>query len=60
MTTLSAGAAAGLLVALMVVSTTDGHESGSLPIAKKSEGLVLPGEARGFNPQPDPPVERRS
>lgn len=57
MTTLSAGAAAGLLVALMVISTTDGHQAGPTPIAKKAEGLVHPGEARGFNPQPDPPAE---
>jgi hypothetical protein len=53
MTTLSAGAAAGLLVALMVLSTTDGH-SAEL-IAQKAADFVHPGEARGFNPQPDPP-----
>jgi hypothetical protein len=57
MTTLSAGAAAGLLVALMVISTTDGHEGGPMPAARKADRLLHPGEARGFNPQPDPPVE---
>ncbi|WP_332686527.1 hypothetical protein [Devosia sp.] len=57
MTTLSAGAAAGLLVALMVISTSDGHEADPLPVPKKAAGFVHPGEARGFNPQPDPPVE---
>lgn len=40
MTTLSAGAAAGLLVALMVISTTDGREP--VPLAKKPGGIVHP------------------
>jgi hypothetical protein len=56
MTTLSAGAAAGLLVALMVVATSDSR--GAEVIAEKSAaGFVHPGEAKGFNPQPDPPRE---
>jgi hypothetical protein len=41
----------------MVISTTDGHEADAMPVAKKADGFVHPGEARGFNPQPDPPVE---
>lgn len=54
MTTLSAGAAAGLLVALMVVATSDSR--GAEVVANKSPaGFVHPGEAKGFNPQPDPP-----
>jgi hypothetical protein len=54
MTTLSAGAAAGLLVALMVVATSDSR--GAEVIAEKpTTGFVHPGEAKGFNPQPDPP-----
>jgi hypothetical protein len=57
MTTLSAGAAAGLLVALMVISTSDGYEADPVPVGKKAAGFVHPGEARGFNPQPDPPVD---
>ncbi len=55
MTTISAGAAAGLLVALMVMSTNDGHGAELLPAAKASNGFVHPGDAKGFNPQPDPP-----
>jgi hypothetical protein len=56
MTTLSAGAAAGLLVALMVVATSDAR--GAEVIAEKSAaGFVHPGETKGFNPQPDPPRE---
>ena len=56
MTTISAGAAAGLLVALMVLSTGDGF-GGELPTAKATNGFTRPGDARGFNPQPDPPRE---
>lgn len=55
MTTLSAGAAAGLLVALMVISTSDGHRAELTAAQKAAAGFVHPGEARGFNPQPDPP-----
>lgn len=58
MTTISAGAAAGLLVALMVLSTSDGHAAELLP-ANQSKGLTHPGDTRGFNPQPDPPREVR-
>jgi hypothetical protein len=56
MTTISAGAAAGLLVALMVMSTSDGFGAELLP-AKSGNGFVHPGDAKGFNPQPDPPRE---
>lgn len=56
MTTISAGAAAGLLVALMVMSTSDGY-SAELPAVNPTNGFVHPGDARGFNPQPDPPRE---
>lgn len=58
MTTLSAGAAAGLLVALMVVAT---HETRGAEIiaVEPATNLVHPGEAKGFNPQPDPPREIR-
>lgn len=55
MTTISAGAAAGLLVALMVLSTSDGHSAELLPAVNPSNGFVHPGDVRGFNPQPDPP-----
>lgn len=54
MTTISAGAAAGLLVALMVVATSDSY--GAEIIAIKP-AYIHPGEAKGFNPQPDPPRE---
>lgn len=57
MTTISAGAAAGLLVALMVISTTDGYGADLLPAVKAGNGFVHPGDAKGFNPQPDPPRE---
>ena len=56
MTTLSAGAAAGLLVTLMVLSTGD-RFGAELPTAKASNGFVHPGDIKGFNPQPDPPRE---
>lgn len=59
MTTISAGAAAGLLVALMVLSTTDGHAADLLP-ASQSKGFSHPGETKGFNPQPDPPRDIRN
>jgi hypothetical protein len=55
MTTISAGAAAGLLVALMVMSTSDGYSAELLPAANQTNGFVHPGDTRGFNPQPDPP-----
>lgn len=58
MTTISAGAAAGLLVALMVLSTTDGHAAELVP-ANQSKGIAHPGETKGFNPQPDPPRDIR-
>ncbi len=56
-TTISAGAAAGLLVALMVMATTttDSHGAEPLPSVKADNGFVHPGATRGFNPQPDPP-----
>lgn len=57
MTTISAGAAAGLLVALMVMSTSDGYGAELLPAVKVTNGFVHPGDAKGFNPQPDPPRE---
>ncbi|MGB3336592.1 MAG: hypothetical protein WBA73_05375 [Devosia sp.] len=57
MTTISAGAAAGLLVALMVMSTSDGHSAELLPEVNQTNGFVHPGDVRGFNPQPDPPHE---
>lgn len=57
MTTISAGAAAGLLVALMVMSTSDGHGAELLPTVNQGTGFVHPGDARDFNPQPDPPRE---
>lgn len=57
MTTISAGAAAGLLVALMVMSTSDGYSAELLPAANQANGFVHPGDIRGFNPQPDPPRE---
>ena len=56
MTTISAGAAAGLLVALIVMSTGNSHGAELLP-AVQSKGFVHPGDIRGFNPQPDPPRE---
>ena len=59
MTTISAGAAAGLLVALMVLSTSDGHAAELQP-ANQSKGFAHPGETKGFNPQPDPPRDIRS
>ena len=43
MTTISAGAAAGLLVALMVMSTGNGHGAELLP-AVQSKGFVHPGD----------------
>ena len=57
MTTISAGAAAGLLVALMVMSTSDGYGAELLPAAEAGKGFVHPGDLRGFTPQPDPPRE---
>ena len=59
MTTISAGAAAGLLVALMVLSTSDGHAAELQP-ANQSKGFTSPGELKGFNPQPDPPRDIRA
>ncbi|QQR37149.1 hypothetical protein JI749_05925 [Devosia oryziradicis] len=59
MTTISAGAAAGLLVALMVMSTTDGHTA-ELPVASQAKGFAHPGDTKGFNPQPDPPRDLRA
>ena len=56
MTTISAGAAAGLLVALMVLST-DGYGADLLPAVSQAKGFAHPGDIRGFNPQPDPPRE---
>ena len=56
MTTLSAGAAAGLLVALMVVATGDSYGAEIIAV-KPGTGFVHPGETKGFNPQPDPPRE---
>ena len=54
MTTISAGAAAGLLVALMVISTSDGF--GAEPLAAgEGKDLARPGTTRDFNPRPDPP-----
>lgn len=52
MTTISAGAAAGLLVALMVVATSDsrGAEQLTAPIPGKDQ--VYPGALRGFSPPP--------
>lgn len=55
MTTISAGAAAGLLVALMALSTGDSRAAGTQPAVPLSNGFVHPGEMKGFNPQPDPP-----
>lgn len=55
MTTISAGAAAGLLVALMVMSTSDGFGAERRPVTDRSGGLALPGATKGFNRQPDPP-----
>ena len=55
MTTISAGAAAGLLVALMVMSTSDGYGAEPLSEVNQTNGFVHPGDIRGFNPQPDPP-----
>jgi len=57
MTTISAGAAAGLLVALMVMSTGDGHSAEPQPTANQATGFVHPGTIGSFNPQPDPPRE---
>lgn len=58
MTTLSAGAAAGLLVALMVLSTGDSYGAEPLPAVNQAKGFVHPGgDIKGFNPQPDPPRE---
>lgn len=51
MTTLSAGAAAGLLVALMVVATHDVRGAELLTSAKPGTGNLLPGS---FAPQPAP------
>lgn len=58
MTTISAGAATGLLVALMVLSTSDGFSAEPVPAAGTAKGFVHPGDIRGFNPQPDPPRDR--
>ena len=49
MTTLSAGAAAGLLVALMVVATNDVRGAELMASAKPGTGNLLPGN---FAPQP--------
>ena len=57
MTTISAGAAAGLLVALMVISTSDSYGAELLPAVNQAKGFVHPGDIKGFNPQPDPPRE---
>ena len=57
MTTISAGAAAGLLVALMVMSTGNGQSAELLPAVNQAKGVTHPGDIRGFNPQPDPPRE---
>ena len=54
MTTISAGAAAGLLVALMVISTSDGFGAEPMP-ASEGKDLAQRGATRGFNSQPDPP-----
>lgn len=50
-------AAAGLLVALMVISTGNGNGAELLPAVGQAKGFVHPGDIRGFNPQPDPPRE---
>jgi len=55
MTTISAGAAAGLLVALMVLAT--GAER--LPAVRQIKGLLPPGDTEGFNPQPELPLSGR-
>lgn len=55
MTNLSAGAAAGLLVALMVLSTSDSRSAELHPAASPSKSLAHGGDSRSFNPQPDPP-----
>jgi len=57
MTTISAGAAAGLLVVLMVMSTNDGFGAELQPASDQARGFLNPGTIRGFNPQPDPPRE---
>lgn len=54
-TTISAGAAAGLMVALMVVATDS--RAAEIIAVKPGASYVHPGEAKGFNPQPDPPRE---
>lgn len=53
MTTLSAGAAAGLLVALMVVATGD-TRGAELLITKPGADQRQPGTALGFNIRPLP------
>lgn len=55
MTTLSAGAAAGLLVTLMVLSTSDRSSAELHPAATPSKSLAQGGDRSSFNPQPDPP-----
>lgn len=54
MTTISAGAAAGLLVALMVVSTSEGFGTEPQPPAGASKGAI-----NGVNLQPDPNTARQ-
>lgn len=56
MTTISAAAASGLLVALMAAATSDAAPV--KPAAEQARNVVHPGDIRGFNPQPDPPRER--
>lgn len=60
MSTLSAGAAAGLLVALMVASTNDSFGAEFRPAEQPDKGLTLPGETKGFDPQPEPPRNWRA
>jgi len=53
MTTISAGAAAGLLVALMVVATSDSRGAELMTAAKPGKDEIHPGALRGFSPPTD-------
>lgn len=55
MTTISAGAAAGLLVVLMVMSTNDGYGA-ELPAAEASNGLAHSGNINPPREMPRQPA----
>lgn len=54
MTTLSTGATAELLVALMAMSATDSHAADAEPAGMKTNALPPSRTNSGVNPQPQP------